>query len=347
MKYTIGYQLPDQHDSVAEICRDYDKNISGVYFSWANEKSGRLPLSSSRGDEPELVKQTQLQDLKEIKRMGKRLTLLLNANCYGEEAASKAFGDRILSVCDFLKKQLDLDSVTTTSPFLAEMIKLNFKDDLQVIASVNMRVGTIKAMEQLSSYFDGFYMAKECNRDFEKLRKLHKWCKDHGKKLAMLANSGCMPYCGFQTFHDNMVAHQSVENVFASDWKGLPSPCHRYLRSMDALDGLSCFMQGTWIRPEDIPAYEPYFEEVKIATRMHARMRMVIGAYARGRYMGNLLDLTEPSYSHDFKGYVLDPTRLPQDFFDKVTVCNKECHDCGYCKQVVKDISVKYLYGNI
>ncbi len=343
MKYSIGYQLPEEHDSVAEICRDYDKSISSVYFSWADEKSGRLQLCSSNGAELELVKQTQLQELKEIKEMGKRLTLLLNANCYGEEAVSKAFCERILSVCDFLKSQLDLDNITTTSPFLAEMIKTHFKDDIQVIASVNMRIGTVKAMEQLSSCFDGFYMAKECNRDFEKIDLLHKWCKEHGKKLAMLANSGCMPYCGFQTFHDNLVAHQSVADRLSSDWKGMPSPCHRYLRSMEAMDGLAYFVQGTWVRPEDISVYEPYFDEVKIATRMHANMRMVVGAYARGRYMGNLLDLTEPSYSHDFKGYVLDGSALPEDFFKMVTACKKECQSCGYCKEVAENISVKYF----
>lgn len=343
MKYSIGYQLPDETDSVVEICRDYDKSISGVYFSWADEKSGRLPLCSSHGGELELVKQTQLQELKEIKEMEKCLTLLLNANCYGEKAVSQSFCDHMLAVCEFLKQQLDLDSITTTSPFLAEMIKLHFKDDIKVIASVNMRVGTIKAMEQLSAYFDGFYMSKECNRDLEKLDSLHTWCKEHGKKLAMLANSGCMPYCAFQTFHDNMVAHQSVEDKLASEWEGLPSPCHRYLRSKDILEGLAYFMQGTWVRPEDIPLYESYFDEVKIATRMHSRMRMVISAYARGRYIGNLLDLTEPSFSHDFRGYVLDGGRLPEDFFERVTSCDKECHKCGYCKEVARNISVRYL----
>lgn len=340
MKYSIGYQLPDDFDSVAEICRDYDEHISGVYFSWADEKSGRLPLCASQGEALELVRKTQLQELREIKDMGKRLTLLLNANCYGEEAVSNAFSDRILSVCDQLKEQLDIDTITTTSPYLAERIKQHFGDNIQIIASVNMRIGTIKAMEQLSSCFDGFYMAKECNRDLQKIDTLHRWCEANGKKLAMLANSGCMPYCGFQTFHDNLVAHQSFDAMEQSDWAGLPSPCHRYIRSMDRADGLAYFLQGTWVRPEDTALYAPYFDEMKIATRMHSRMRMIVSAYARGRFVGNLLDLTEPSFSHDFKGYVLDGTKLPVDFIDHVTQCNKECHNCGYCKTIAKQISV-------
>lgn len=340
MKYSIGYQLPDDFDSVAEICRDYNHQISSVYFSWADEKSGRLPLCASHSEALELVKKTQLKELREIKDMGKRLTLLLNANCYGEDAISNAFSDRILSVCKKLKEELEIDSVTTTSPFLAEKIKQQFGDNIQVIASVNMRIGTIKAMEQLSSCFDGFYMSKECNRDLQKIDALHQWCEVKGKKLAMLANSGCMPYCGFQTFHDNLVAHQSFEITEQSDWEGLPSPCHRYIRSMDKLDGLAYFMQGTWVRPEDLALYEPYFDEVKIATRMHSRMRMIVGAYTRGRYVGNLLDLTEPSFSRDFKGVVLDGTKLPNDFINYVTQCNKECHKCGYCKAIAKQISV-------
>ena len=341
MKYAIGYQLPDQFDSVLDICQDYDQMISNVYFSWADSKSGRLPLCSSRETELDPVKHTQLTELGEIKKMGKSLTLLLNANCYGEEAVSSTFRDRTLSLCEYLKRLLDIDTVTTTSPFLAEIIKMHFKEDIKVTASVNMRIGTTKAMEQLSFCFDGFYMAKECNRDFHRIDLLHYWCKENGKTLHMLANSGCMPYCGFQTFHDNLVAHQSFDGMENSDWQGLPSPCHRYIRSLDTIKGLAYFLQGTWVRPQDIPSYEPYFNEIKIATRMHSRMRMIVGAYARGSYKGNLLDLTEPSFSHDFKGYVLDGTKLGSDFFDVVTKCSKECSQCSYCSETAQKICLK------
>lgn len=339
MKYSIGYQLPDEFDSVPEICKDYNESICNVYFSWADEQSGRLPLCIN--EEADTAKRIQLQELKEIKSMDKTLTLLLNANCYGENAVSKEFRDRILFLCDYLKKETDIDSVTTTSPFAADVISSEFKSEIKVMASVNMRIGTVKAMEQLSAYFDGFYMAKECNRDFEKIYILKKWCDENEKKLCMLANSGCMPYCGFQTFHDNLVAHQRADDTIDFSWDAMPSPCHKYLRSMPKTDGLAYFLQGTWARPEDMPHYESFFDEMKLATRMHERMRMVVGAYVRGNYRGNLLDLTEPSYSIDFRGTVLDNTRIPKDFFEHVLNCSKDCKACSYCKTVAENAALK------
>ena len=343
MKYSIGYQLPDEFESVSELCRDYSDKISNVYFSWADEKSGRLPLCSQSNAEE--IKRIQLSELREIRAMGKTLTLLLNANCYGESAISAAHGDHVLSLCEYLKKETDICSVTTTSPFIAHLVSEHFKDDIQVMASVNMRVGTIRAMKQLSEYFDGFYMAKECNRDMETIRKLKAWCDENGKKLCMLANSGCMPFCGFQTFHDNLVAHQGLDTDVDSSWTAMPSPCHAYLRSMELADAMAYFLQGTWIRPEDIKNYEPYFDEVKLATRMHGRMRMVVGAYARGRFRGNLLDLTEPSFSTDFRGMILDNTMLPHDFFTHIQSCSKDCDACTYCSDVAKIAAIRMGAG--
>ena len=339
MKYSIGYQLPDEFESVTELCRDYSEKISNVYFSWADEKSGRLPLCSKNNIDE--IKKVQLSELREIRAMGKTLTLLLNANCYGENAISMEIRDHVLSLCEFLKHETDICNVTTTSPFIAHLVSDNFKGEIKVMASVNMRVGTIKAMKQLSEYFDGFYMAKECNRDVEKIRELKAWCDENGKKLCMLANSGCMPYCGFQTFHDNLVAHQDVDSGIDSLWDAMPSPCHKYLRSMGRQDAMAYFLQGTWIRPEDIKHYEQFFDEVKLATRMHGRMRMVVGAYARGSYRGNLLDLTEPSFSTDFKGVVLDNTKMPQDFYNHISSCDKNCDKCTYCRETAVNATIK------
>ena len=51
MKFTIGYQLPDEYDSTLEICRDYRDSISGVYFSYGSEPSGRLPLYAEEDED--------------------------------------------------------------------------------------------------------------------------------------------------------------------------------------------------------------------------------------------------------------------------------------------------------
>ncbi|MBE6701230.1 MAG: hypothetical protein E7582_05010 [Ruminococcaceae bacterium] len=339
MKYSIGYRLPCETDSMVKICRDYGKAISNVYFSFASEQSGRLPLCSP--DDSSIVEEIQISELREIKKMGKTLTLLFNAACYGESAVSEKLKERVFALCDKMKEEVDLDGVTTTSPFIAEIIKERFGNSIKVMASVNMRIATVRAMEQLSEMFDGYYVAKECNRNFEMLKELHAWCKNHGKRISILANSGCLPFCAYQSFHDNLVAHETLSSVKDIDWSGLPSPCHRFISSKAQDEALGYFLSGTWIRPEDVGFYEPLFGEMKLATRMHMRARSVIAAYVRGRYPGNLLDLTEPSFSSDLRGAVIDNTLMPHNFFEHVTSCNKKCDECGYCTQTARNASIK------
>ena len=338
MRYSIGYQLPDALDSTLEICKDYRDHINDVFFSFGTEPSGRSPLGTA--GEKETIEALQLEELAQIKALGIGLTLLLNANCYGSEATSQNLKDRTIALVDKLQQAVGIDSVTTASPFVADVLK-NAYHDLQITASVNMRVGSITAMKQLSGSFDGFYVKKEVNRDFAKLKQMHAWCEANGKKLHMLANSGCLTDCAFQTFHDNLIAHQRPEEDPGVSM-GYPAPCHRYLAGLPVQEGLAEFMRGNWVRPEEIALYEPYFDVVKLATRMHARPRMVVAAYCRGRFKGNLLDLTEPSYSHLFRGYVVDNTRIPKPWFSMASGCGKRCEDCHVCENAIRQATVRY-----
>lgn len=339
MKYTIGYQLPDEFDSTYEICKDYQHAVSEVYFPWGSEPSGRSALCPA--GESSAVEAHQLAELKAIRELGVRLALLLNSNCYGAQAIAQKTKDRVLSVAEKLKKELDIDSVTTASPFLAQVLKKEFGPDLHIRASVNMRVGTVDAMEYLAEYFDGYYMQRELNRDFAAIRTLKEWCGAHGKTLHLLANSGCMRSCAFQTFHDNMVAHESEIVQQKNEALRFPSPCWDYLHRLPEKKAMETYLRSTWIRPEDIHHYEPFFAEAKLATRMHQRPRMVVAAYARERFSGNVMDLTEPSYSTLFRGKILDNTLFPPDWFEKTTGCTKQCASCGYCAAVAEQVLTK------
>lgn len=341
MKYTIGYQLPDDYFSIYEMCRKYNDHISDVYFSYSSEPSGRFTLTGTDAEETERIAAYQLQELKSIKKMGKRLTLLYNANCYGGEAVSLKLQKHLLQRTAFLKKELDIDTITTTSPFIAQTIKQEFGDSIEITASVNMRIGSQDAMEQLADYFDGYYLKKEYNRDFTRISALKKWCDQNGKTLHLLANSGCIHDCAFQTFHDNLIAHGVGENGIDNVATGYAAPCHSYLQSLGPERGITKFLQSNFIRPEEIYLYEPYFTEVKLATRMHARPQMVLAAYIRGSFSGNLLDLTEPAYSTLFKGYLLDNTKIDPDWAHIAYSCHKNCVECNNCSRAIQEAVYK------
>lgn len=336
MKYSIGYQLPDEYFSTYELCKNYADAVSNVYFSYSDEPSGRFALKGEDEKETAEIAAFQLEELGEIKKLGKSLTLLYNANCYGDRATSLDLKKHILFRTEFLKNKLDIDCITTTSPFIAEIVKGEFGDDIKIKASVNMRIGSVAAMEQLADCFDGYYLQKEYNRNFDVIKKLKGWCDENGKTLHILANSGCMQNCAFQTFHDNLIAHSVGENGIENVNLGFSAPCHRFLSSLGAERGITKFMQSNFIRPEEVHLYEEYFNEMKLATRMHSRPTMVLAAYTRGKFSGNLLDLTEPSYSSLFKGYILDNAKIPSDWVKSAYYCNKNCSECTVCNTAVK-----------
>lgn len=332
MRFSIGYQLPDRDDSIYEIIRDYRENVSSVYFSMAGHASARSAIQID-------AKEDMLEELRAINDLGVPATLLYNANCYGGGAVSPEFRDEILRTVGTLSDRIDLREITTTSPFVARVVKQNFSD-IRVCASVNMWIGTPQAMEYLGTDFDALYLQREYNRDFARIRRMKAWCDAHGKQMKLLANSGCMYACAFHSFHDNMVAHEAEIVQAGNAFSEFPSPCWEYMQNHKSLDAATTFLRGSWIRPEDVAQYEPYVSEMKLATRMHSNPRRVVMAYARGRFRGNMFDLTEPSYSRRFMAHILDAERFPEDWFARTTSCQRNCESCTYCRDAARSMLV-------
>ena len=338
MKYAVGYQLSEENEQdFVEIVENYRSSISEVYFPWLDNATGRGALAQSQGYFDWAVLEKLTADLKTIKRMGIKLDLLFNGNCYGDGAMSVSLANRVASVLDYLKEHgCEADIITTASPYIAHVVQKNYPD-IEVRASVNMRIGTIKGMEYMAHLFDSFYIQRDYNRDFERIKRLKAWADDNNKSLYLLANSGCMRFCSGQTFHDNMVAHNSgIENCL--NLTGFsPHACWNFLKKKENWVSI---LQNTWIRPEDICHYEPYFSTIKLATRMHRLPALVIDSYVRGRYFGNLLDLFEPGFGPLLAPYVIDNSRFPADWFTHTAACNKNCETCSYCSKVLKQVLI-------
>lgn len=338
MKFAIGYQLNEEgEESFADIVADYRDHIAEVYFPWADMPSGRAALGKRRGYTDWTAQQRMEQDLARLRETGVKLDLLFNATCYGERAMSVQLRNQVGSVLDHLAEVAGgVETVTTTSLFIARMIKDHYPE-IELRASVNMRLGQIQQMQDAAGYFDGYYVQRDYNRDLVHLRQLKQWADGAGKKLYLLANSGCLRFCAGQTFHDNLVAHDAgvdeMQNVPGFE----PHLCWNLMKSRDNWKRL---LQATWIRPEDLHHYEYLFPLVKLATRMHCHPRLVIDAYTQRRYRGNLLDLFEPSHGSMLAPQLIENARFPSDWFDKTSHCGGQCHACTYCEDTLKDILV-------
>ena len=90
IKYSVGYQLHElDEESFAEMVDIYQKSISEVFFSWPEIASGRGDIASNRDTTAQEIQKRMVKELKEIKKMGIKLDLLFNANCYGAESLSE------------------------------------------------------------------------------------------------------------------------------------------------------------------------------------------------------------------------------------------------------------------
>ena len=336
MKFAVGHQLPDEDEPpFADLVRDFSEHIAEVYFPWLDLPTGRSPIVRDPS-EHRVAQELLEEDLLAIRHLGVKLDLLLNASCYGQEAYSINLVERVSTVIAHLRELVGLDIVTTMSPLIAETVKQRFPE-VEVRASVNMRLGTTRAMEYVAHLFDSYYVQREFNRDYMRLDELQGWSQANGKKLMMLANSGCLSYCAVQTFHDNLVSHEAEVARMANVPAETPAFCWSYYR--DRKNWLR-FLQNTWIRPEDLHHYGDRFPIVKLATRMHANPRRVIQAYVSGRFSGNLPELFEPGHGSVFAPYIIDNRRFPADWFERTSSCGQQCELCGYCAEVLEQVLV-------
>ena len=327
MKFAAGYQCIAVGELFSDLISDYADSIGEVYFSYPGFASGR-PESDCL---PDKIEQTEYE-LEVIRKKGIALDLLINGNCYGRYAVSEKFERQILNTIDHLDKNgLRPEIVTTTTPFAAAAIK-KFFPDIEVRASVNMRIDCTTAMEYLSDKFDSFYIRRDLQRDLETVKMFSAWCKDNGKKLCLLANSGCLRNCPYQTFHDNLVSHDDEIREIRNVRDFLPHLCwERYGKKENAAD----FLRSSWLRPEDIQSYAPYVDIIKLATRNTSSVRMILGAYTNGRFDGNMFDLTEPCFSSLFAPAILDNRLLDNQSLPGL--CGSNCTHCGRCEEILRE----------
>lgn len=334
----VGYTMTDDAQmSFDEIVKLYRESIGEVYFPFTGIASGRSPLGKESGYTDYDATERLIYEISNIAAMGVKLDLLFNAACDGDDALSLAHERQVISVLEYLSyKGCAPSIVTTTSPVTAQIVR-NFDKNIDIRASVNMRIATVKGVRYVEHLFDSFCICRDINRDLGALSEIAGYLHQNGKGVSILANSGCLRSCSMQSFHDNAVAHEaSIMTKANLPWAGA-SGCRSYLAKPE---NRAAFLQNTWIRPEDIHNYVGIADTVKLATRMHQLPAMVIDAYARENYSGNLADLFEPGHGPTFAPYVIDNDRFPRDWFERTTSCDKQCHKCGYCEDVKNTVFV-------
>jgi len=105
------------------------------------------------------------------------------------------------------------------------------------------------------------------------------------------------------------------------------------------LDDTGAFLASPFIRPEDVSRYEGLVDGIKLCGRTKGTgfLKRAVDAYLTGSYTGNLLYLMDAM--GDLADRVNVPNeKLPIDYFERVTACDKACRACGWCGSVAGNI---------
>ena len=120
MKFAAGYQYRSSGELFSEMIADYRPAIAEVYFPVPGFASGRPDAAQANSDALAQL----IYEVKAIKSMNIQLDMLLNGNCYGNNAVSLDFRNRICNMLEwFASEKLLPEIITTTSPFVADTIK--------------------------------------------------------------------------------------------------------------------------------------------------------------------------------------------------------------------------------
>ena len=322
-KLAVGHFLNADFKSV---CAPYLHRIREIFFAWP----GVLSCRPAPEFTPEL-KERMISDLKWARDNGLELDTLFNCNCYGDNSISHELADFVSRTLGEMDVQgLFPETVTTTSPFIAKIVRQRFPS-VKIRWSVNQRVHGTVGFEYVLDDFDSFYVSRERHRDLTWLAKVADWARSHGKQLGMQANSGCLRQCPYQTFHDNLHGHGEVrQNALGQRDFGFT---YFLCRRTYAEPGMSEeFLRGTWIRPDDLPLYERHVDFVKLATRRHPDPAAVVRAYAECAYVGDLAALMDPvfQFSPTYDNAVLGANAVEWAAVRDCPDAN-DCRHCGRC----------------
>ena len=330
-KFAFGYFFGKQGGKTfRELAEEYEPYLSEVYFPWP----GLLSAREIKGDQ-EKQRKSLIDDLRFCRLKGMQLDLLMNATCYGDTSFTATQKDDFYANLKLLGKAgIMPEIITTTSPYIATLVKL-FSAGIDRRASVNMRLNSTLAMEYVADSFDSYYICRDVQRDLPTLKTFAAWAKKNGKKLCMLANSACLRYCPWQTFHETLLSHNFVHIYDEMKETGLPSTLCTGLMLEKRYEEL---LRGSWIRPEDLHRYMPYVSVVKLSTREADRPGLILKAYTSGSYDGDLLLLLDPTFSFLAHPMILDNKAFPKEWSEgKIAgICANHCTHCGKCTKVME-----------
>ena len=330
-RFAFGYYFEKRGGfTFRDLVEKYAPFLQEIYFPWPGLLSAR-----ELGKDTKALRKRLVDDLKFCRSKGLALDLLVNATCYGDTALTATQREEYFGHLKELSSfGLMPEIVTTTSPYIAAITK-KFDASVDRRASVNMRLNSTLAMEYVAEQFDSYYICRDLQRDLPTVKMFAEWAKKNGKRICMLANSGCLRLCPWQTFHETLLAHNFLHIQHEIKELNMPSTlCVGIVQSKQYEE----ILRGSWIRPEDLHRYDPYVSVFKLSTREADRPDRILEAYTSGSFNGDLLLILDPGFSFLAHPMVFDNKAFPAEWSEGKIAgeCAANCTHCGKCTEVLK-----------
>jgi len=272
--------------------------------------------------------------------------LLVNSRAH----AHAAYFDtgHLQTVIQTLRSMLNagvIDGIVFADAYYLQAISDAGEDEvsqLEAIPSVNCMLNSYDRIAGMMDFISStrfrlpetLILDRSLNRRLDALTEVSARCREllPAVKLELLANEGCLSHCPFKLTHDCHISMVNMEQ---------PLDTHRINRELGCMRTLqrdpSHLFKSPFIRPEDVPAYEPYVDVLKLCGRTLGApfLMRLVDAYLHGKHSGNLLDLMDAMDGTAEWLYVSND-RLPADFMQRLTSCSRECRTCSYCRDLVE-----------
>ena len=237
------------NESFVDSCARYVSRIKEVFFAWPGATASR-PMDDWTPARRERI----VSDLRWARENGIELDAIFNANCYGDIAISETLADHVTAML----KEMDAaglfpEHLTTTSPFIATVVRQRFPS-VKIRFSINMDIASEIALKYVDELYDEFYAGRNDHRRLDYVKRMGTWAREHGKLMGIQANPGCLRNCPFHQFHNNLHGHNRMGQSVAGEKFGFSVfRCRTNFERGNYED----FLRAIWIRPEDLPLYEP------------------------------------------------------------------------------------------
>ncbi|RUM38689.1 MAG: hypothetical protein DSY70_07335 [Desulfobulbus sp.] len=274
---------------------------------------------------------------------------LLNSRFYGPDLFSNQQKLRkIIDVLEHCAEKEVIDGIVFCDHYLLQLLSEEapgLVSSLEAVPGINNMLDSYDKVEAQLSYISKtrfkqpgkIILDRSLNRKLRRLERTVRKCRASFPeiKIELLANEGCLDFCPYKLSHD---AYISLSNYEGRDCTYELNSTLGCIRLVD--EQPHRLLRSPFIRPEDVALYQDYADTIKLCGRTLGTgfLQRVIYAYIQQKHDGNLLDLLDTMAWLAPQLYV-DNSSLSFDFVEILSLCDKQCASCGFCRELFSTIS--------